>query len=223
MADAGLEKTALSPFVVIYRGLSTNDVLSATDALAHAGFDCFEVSLTTPNAIESIRALQKRFGDRAMIGAGTVRTLVDLEAVREAGARLVLSPETFEPVISRARQYGMHVVPGAYTATEVGSAHRFGAHTVKIFPAGANGVDYFRLLREPMPEIPLLVTGGVTAEAARAYFDAGAVSVGVGAKLLGGSALETRDWNALAEGAVRYRTTALGTTATDETREEVHA
>lgn len=199
---------ALPPFVVIYRGLSTLQAQTATEHLLDVGFTAFEVSLTSENAVNTIESLSEEFGEVATIGAGTVRTTSQVHAVSDAGARLLLSPETDATVISESKSLGMFTVPGAFSPTEVSQAHKYGADLVKLFPAAGVGFEYFRLLREPFPEIPFLVTGGVTSEDAKEYFKMGAKSIGVGVGLLANSAVATGDWAALKAGASRYLNTA---------------
>lgn len=206
-------ETAGSPvpsLVVIFRGPSPKDIATATERLVNVGYRAFEVSLTTPDALTAIRLLADTFGDQALIGAGTVRSVDDVLDVRDAGARMVLSPVTNGPVISAARANGMLAIPGAYTATEAVTAHELGADLVKLFPAAPAGVDYFRLLREPIPDVPFLVTGGVDASMAREFLQCGAVSVGVGHKLLGGGNLEEHNWAEFERRAARYLDIAHG-------------
>lgn len=196
--------------VVIFRGPSPKDIAAATERLVNVGYRAFEVSLTTPEALTAIRLLADAFGDQALIGAGTVRSVDDVLGVRDAGARMVLSPVTSEPVISAARANGMLAVPGAYTATEAVTARELGADLVKLFPAAPAGVGYFRLLREPIPDVPFLVTGGVDASMAHEFLQCGAVSVGVGHKLLGGTNLEEHNWAEFEQQATRYLDIAHG-------------
>lgn len=203
---------SVSEFIIIYRGISPVDAVAATRALADVGFDCFEVSLTSPDALAAIAALHTEFAHDAVIGAGTVRSLKDLAEVTAAGASLVLSPETDADVIRAAKEQGIAAIPGAATATEISLAHRSGADVVKLFPAGPLGVDYFRVLREPLPHVPLLVTGGVDAHQAREFFEAGAVSVGIGLGIIDREALFRRDWAQLARSAENYLRIARGET-----------
>lgn len=196
--------------VVIFRGPSPKDIATATEHLINVGYRAFEVSLTTPDALTAIGLLAETFTDQALIGAGTVRSVDDVHAVARAGARMVLSPVTSGPVIAAARANGMLAIPGAYTATEAVTARELGADLVKLFPAAPAGVDYFRLLREPIPDIPFLVTGGVDASMANRFLRCGAVSVGVGHKLLAGDSLEEHDWAELERQAAQYLDVAHG-------------
>lgn len=199
--------------IVIFRGPSPRDIVAATERLINVGYRAFEVSLTTPDAIEAIQLLSKAVGDSALVGAGTVRTVDEALRVHEAGARIVLSPVTSGAVIEAATQTGMVAIPGAYTATEATTALELGADVVKLFPAASAGLDYFRMLREPLPDIPFLVTGGVDAPMARQFLDLGAVSVGVGHRLIGGAHLEEHDWARFEQQAAHYLAVAHGETS----------
>ncbi|TYB41858.1 bifunctional 4-hydroxy-2-oxoglutarate aldolase/2-dehydro-3-deoxy-phosphogluconate aldolase [Actinomadura chibensis] len=209
-------ETGRSPvptMVVIFRGPSPEDIATAAEHLVAVGYRAFEVSLTTPDALTAIRLLAAAFEDVALIGAGTVRSVEDVARVREAGARMAISPVTSGPVIAAAKANGMLAVPGAYTPTEAVCAREHGADLVKLFPAASAGVDYFRMVREPLPDVPFLVTGGVDAPMAHEFLQAGAVSVGVGHKLLGGDHLEKHDWAAFKRQAARYLAVAHGESA----------
>ncbi|GHH63515.1 2-dehydro-3-deoxy-6-phosphogalactonate aldolase [Streptosporangium violaceochromogenes] len=197
-------------FVVIYRGFTPDEVCAATEHLLDAGFTAFEVTMNSPRPVEAVGRLAERFGARALIGSGTVRTVRQVDAVADAGARLVISPTTDPDVIAATKSRGLLSVPGAMTPTEIDRAWNAGADVVKLFPLGALGISYLRQVREPLGEIPLLVSGAVTAELARECFAAGCVSVGVGLGLFDADAATRRDWPALAAAAVRYRDTALG-------------
>lgn len=210
MPQAPPDVSSVPDLVVIFRGPSPADIATATERLLGVGYRAFEVSLTSPAAHEAIGLLARQFGGEALIGAGTVRTVDDVNRVVDAGARMMLSPLTDAPVIAAARAHGMLTVPGAFSPTEVALAHGLGADLVKLFPAAPAGVDYLRLLREPFPDISFLVTGGIDARRANRFLRAGAASVGVGHKLLASRSLEERDWPTLERRAARYFAIAHG-------------
>lgn len=194
----------LPTLVVIYRGLPVHDVAACTRALLSVGFDSFEVSLTSDGALASLELLSNQFGDQALIGAGTVLTVDNAHRVAERGARMALSPVADAAVIGAIRDAGMLAIPGAYSPTEMAAAHALGAEAVKLFPAANAGVGYLKLVLEPLPFLNVLATGGLDATAARAFLDAGAVSVGVGVTLLGGDAVDRRDWDTVSKRASDY-------------------
>ena len=126
--------------VAILRGVTPDTVIEVAECLVQSGIKTIEVPLNSPNALESIRLLQQGFGDRAVIGAGTVLTVEQVEAVAQTGARLVLSPNMDVAVIERTRALGLTSIPGVATATEAFRALQAGANALKLFPADVLGV-----------------------------------------------------------------------------------
>ncbi|MEV5551384.1 bifunctional 4-hydroxy-2-oxoglutarate aldolase/2-dehydro-3-deoxy-phosphogluconate aldolase [Streptomyces sp. NPDC052309] len=173
--------------VAIVRGTDPKAALAGVLALAQEGVRLIEISLTTPDAETVITRAVEEAGADAVIGAGTVVTRQDALRARDAGAQWMVTPaldEGFEHAVA----LGVPVLAGALTPTEAVRAMRSGAGAVKLFPASLGGPGYLRALRDPLPDIPFVPVGGVDAEAARAYFAAGAVAVGVGSPLLGDAA-----------------------------------
>lgn len=209
MAGATAVAGKMPEFVVIYRGFTPDEVCAATEHLMDAGLTAFEVTMNSERPVEAVRRLTKNFGAHALIGSGTVRTVDQVNEVADAGARLIISPNTNPEVIAATKTRGLLSVPGAMTPTEIEQAWRAGADMVKVFPLGTLGSSYIRQVREPLGDIPLLASGGVTAALARECFDVGCVSVGVGVGLFDGDAAARRDWPAVAAAAARYRDTAL--------------
>jgi len=153
-------------------------VVDACRAAARGGLRVLEITLTTPGALEVIRALSR---EDVIVGGGTVLSPDDVRAVAASGGRFALSP-VFDPeVVDEADRLGLLAIPGASTPTEILAAHRHGARAVKVFPAGAlGGPAYLRAIRGPLPDVKLIPTSGATAETLHEYLDAGAVAVGVG-------------------------------------------
>lgn len=171
--------------IAILRGRSAEHLESVVDTLVGAGVGCLEITMNTPGALEAVRTARERHGTAIDCGVGTVRTADQVDRAAEAGARFVVTPGIDERVAARVAVHGLPYFPGAFTATEVLTAHRLGATAVKIFPASLGGPGYVRELRAPLDDIALVPTGGVSREQARAYLDAGAFAVGVGGPLLG--------------------------------------
>jgi 2-dehydro-3-deoxyphosphogluconate aldolase / (4S)-4-hydroxy-2-oxoglutarate aldolase len=194
----------LPDLVVIYRGLTTQEVCAATEALLGAGVTAFETTVDSPDAFGSIAALHARFADHARIGAGTVRTTDDVRSAADAGASFLLSPHVDPDVIAATKRAGLLSVPGAFTASEVLRAHLSGADVVKIFPVGPVGASYVAQLRGPLDDVPMLVSGGITAELGRQCLTAGCASVGVSVELIDAPATRDRDWARLAASTTRY-------------------
>ncbi|MEV8592985.1 bifunctional 4-hydroxy-2-oxoglutarate aldolase/2-dehydro-3-deoxy-phosphogluconate aldolase [Streptomyces sp. NPDC052012] len=173
--------------VAIVRGSDPKAALAGVLALAEEGVRLIEISLTTPDAETVIRQAVAEAGADAVIGAGTVVTRQDALRARDAGARWMVTP-ALDQGFEHAVALGVPVLAGALTPTEAVTAMRCGAAAVKLFPASLGGPGYLRALRDPLPDTPFVPVGGVDAEAARAYFAAGAVAVGVGSPLLGDAA-----------------------------------
>jgi 2-dehydro-3-deoxyphosphogluconate aldolase/(4S)-4-hydroxy-2-oxoglutarate aldolase len=155
-------------------------------ALVSGGVCAFEVTMNSESALEVIEELTKRFSpDELLVGAGTVLTLAQAEGAFEAGARFIVMPHLDRAIVRWAVDRGIASFPGCLTPTEILAAWRAGAAAVKVFPASAVGPVFVRELRGPLPEIPLVPTGGVTLENARDFIAAGATAVGMGSWLTG--------------------------------------
>jgi 2-dehydro-3-deoxyphosphogluconate aldolase/(4S)-4-hydroxy-2-oxoglutarate aldolase len=197
--------------VVIYRGIAPGEVYAATEALLGAGLTAFEVTLDSPGALKSIAGLAERYAGRAQVGAGTVRTVPQVGEAAAAGASFLLSPHLDAAVVAATKEAGLLSVPGALTPTEAVQARQAGADVVKIFPVGpVGGAAYVAQLRQPLGDIPLLATGGVTARMGRACLDAGCLGVGVGVGLIDPGAVRDRDWDRLTAAARRYTAVLRG-------------
>lgn len=160
--------------------------------LAEAGIRIFEITLTTPGAMELITALSEE--SDLLIGAGTVMRKTDAEEALAAGARFVVSPRLAEPVVQICKAAGSAVICGALTPSEIGEAADFGADAVKVFPINAmGGASYLRSVREVYPHVPLVPTGGIRIDDLASYFDAGAFALGVGGALVDKAAIERGD------------------------------
>ena len=169
--------------VAILRGCEPAHVLDIATALYKGGVRLLEITLNSPGALEAIAAVSLRFGDQMVVGAGTVLTEDEVRAAVGAGARFVLSPSLDLEVIRVTKALGAVSVPGAFTATEILTAWRGGADIVKVFPASV-GPSYFRDIRGPLPQIPLMPTGGVNLENIKDFKKTGVVAFGVGSALV---------------------------------------
>lgn len=171
----------------IVRGPSADAALRTVLTLVEEGIGLIEVSLNTPDGCDVISRAVREVGDRAFIGAGTVVTGDDVARIRDAGATWAVTPVTGD-VVAIAAARGLPVLAGALTPSEAVTARAAGACAVKLFPASLGGPAYLRALRDPFPELPFVPVGGVDAMGAVAYFEAGAVAVGVGSPLVGDAA-----------------------------------
>ncbi len=171
--------------VAIMRGDFGGREEEMVQVLAEAGVTAVEVTLTTAGALESIGRLVRRFGGELAIGAGTVLRVSEVEAVAGLGGQFIVSPNCRPEVIGVTKRLGLFSLPGCFTPTEIVEAVDAGADAVKLFPAQSLGPSFVRAMRGPLPEVRLVPTGGVTPEAAREYFAAGAWAVGIGSELIG--------------------------------------
>jgi 2-dehydro-3-deoxyphosphogluconate aldolase / (4S)-4-hydroxy-2-oxoglutarate aldolase len=185
--------------------VTSRDLASfAAEALYSSGIPIVEITMTTPGALEVIDDLAKRHADLA-VGAGTV---LDEEMARlciDAGARFITSPGFIPEVVAYTKRMDVVVLPGALTPTEVIAAWKAGSDFVKIFPTGlAGGVQYVRALKVPLPQIPLIASGGVNQLTATDFIIAGATAIGVGGELLPKEALHFRQEDRIRELAGRF-------------------
>ncbi|WP_437902539.1 bifunctional 4-hydroxy-2-oxoglutarate aldolase/2-dehydro-3-deoxy-phosphogluconate aldolase [Sorangium sp. So ce327] len=180
-----LEWIARGRIVPVVRAGSADEALRAVEALLEGGIDVLEITMTVPGAVEVVREVAARHGERALVGAGTVLDARTAEACIEAGARFVVSPALDEATVRACVAMNVVHAPGALTPTEVVAAHRAGGDVVKVFPCDAlGGASYLKALKAPLPQLPLMPTGGVTLENVGTFFAAGAVAVGVGGNLV---------------------------------------
>jgi 2-dehydro-3-deoxyphosphogluconate aldolase/(4S)-4-hydroxy-2-oxoglutarate aldolase len=191
--------------VVAVIRLEKADVLrDVCDALAAGGVRALEVTMTVPKAVSLIEQLSSSLPADFAVGAGTV---LDAETARQvilAGARFVVGPVFRPEVIEMGHRYGVPVMPGCFSPTEILTAWDAGADIVKVFPATALGPGFFKDIRGPLPQLRLMPTGGVTRENAGEWIKAGAVAIGVGTALVDKSAVKARRFDALAANARHF-------------------
>ena len=184
-AESAIRSGRLVAIVRLPR-LSAHGARRLTAALVEAGVAALEFTLTTANVLEAIAAARDEAGDRAVVGAGTVLSVEQVEQAAEAGAQLIVSPDVNVQVIEATARLGLLSLPGAFTATEVCRAVDVGATMVKLFPAGPGGVEYLKALRGPLPEVPFVPTGGIDVDSVSDFIAAGAVAVALGSALVSG-------------------------------------
>ena len=168
--------------VAVIRAPDAQAALGAARAVAAGGVRIVEITFTVPDAPQVMAALRDEPG--LTVGAGTVLTAAQARAALAAGARFVIAPNFSREVADEALGAGVLFCPGAYTTTEILAARAAGAHLVKIYPVGVvGGPAYIRIIRDPLPDIPMLAAGGTTLENAGPFLEAGCVGVGLGASL----------------------------------------
>ena len=172
------------PLIAILRGITPAEVVSVADMLVEAGIAMIEVPLNSPDACTSIRTLAKRYRNEALVGAGTVLSVSEVSAVRQAGAGLVVSPNTDVAVISETKRLDMVSMPGSCTPTEILGALAAGAGAVKLFPAEMISPVAVRAMRAVLPPgFPLFAVGGINAEKMPDYMRHGINGFGIGSTL----------------------------------------
>ena len=194
--------------VLIVRCETEDEAVNGIRAVMEGGIKAVEVTFTVPGAPRVIRRVKQEFGDSILLGAGTVLTPEQAEDAVDAGAVYLISPNTDEKVIGAAKRLNVVSIPGAFTATEVVRAWDLGADAIKIFPASVGGPSYIKALKAPLPNIPLIPTGGVDERTVGDFFRAGAFAVGAGGALFDLKRLKAKDYAGMTDVAKRF-TTAL--------------
>ena len=172
------------PLVAILRGVRPDEVEAIGDELVAAGFTLIEVPMNSPNPLDSVARLARRFGDRAVIGAGTVLRPEDVAAVAEAGGTMIISPNANTDVIRASAAAGLVSLPGIATPTEAFAALDAGATALKLFPAEAGGPAVLKAMLAVLPKgIRLLPVGGIAHDTMQPWVAAGAAGFGLGSAL----------------------------------------
>ncbi|MER5479563.1 bifunctional 4-hydroxy-2-oxoglutarate aldolase/2-dehydro-3-deoxy-phosphogluconate aldolase [Streptomyces sp. NPDC002734] len=174
-----------SRVIAVLRAADASHLRPAAEALAEEGVRSFEVTLTTAGGVDAIAELAGSLGPDVEVGAGTVLTLEDLDAVLAAGARYVVTPHTDPELIRAAVERGVPIVPGGLTPTELRTGWAAGASAVKLFPASAVGPRYVKDLHGPFPAMPVIPSGGVDRASAGEWIRVGCPAVSLGGPLLG--------------------------------------
>lgn len=199
------ERLQESGVIAIMRARSSDQLLDAAEAVHAGGVIAIEVTLTTPGALDVIREATQRYGDSVLFGAGTVLDPESARAAILAGAQFVVAPSVSRATIEVCRRYGVPVMPGAFTPTEIVSAWQAGADYVKVFPASVGGPGLIKALRGPLPQVRLIPVGGVDLTNTADFVRAGADVVGVGGELINQKLLDARDFATITETAARFR------------------
>lgn len=172
------------PLIAIIRGVTPPEAAGIARALFEAGIRIVEVPLNSPEPFASIEAIAGELGEEALVGAGTVLDPADVERVKQAGGRIVVSPNTDRAVIQATVAAGLVSSPGFFTPSEALLALQAGAHALKFFPAEAASPKVVKAIRAVLPsDVPLVVVGGVTPESIRGWLEAGADGFGLGGGL----------------------------------------
>ncbi|HSJ37024.1 MAG TPA: bifunctional 4-hydroxy-2-oxoglutarate aldolase/2-dehydro-3-deoxy-phosphogluconate aldolase [Planococcus sp. (in: firmicutes)] len=188
-----------SGLIAVIRKPKPSQIHHIAEALVEGGTGALEITLDTPGALSMIQELKENFGDRVLVGAGTVLDAPSARLAIDAGADFIFCPSFDIETIQMANRYGRISIPGVMTPTEVVNAYSAGADLLKIFPGGALGETYIKDLQGPLSHIPMMPTGGVTLENVETFIKNGAVAVGVGGSLVDSKAIAEERYEALTE------------------------
>lgn len=178
--------------VPVVRASSAKQALRAVEAVCAGGIPIVEITMTVPGAVEVIAQLAQSMGSEVLIGAGTVLDAGAAERCIEAGAEFIVSPGFDLETVKFANRRDKLMIAGALTPTEVITAWKAGSDFVKIFPCGTvGGAKYIKALKAPLPQIPMIPTGGVNLNTAADFMIAGAAALGIGGELVSASALQS--------------------------------
>ena len=188
-------------------GVVREDSAEAAEAVAEAyalnGIRILEITMTTPDAIDLMASLEKRYGTQLDIAAGTVRSTNDAALARRAGAKIIVSPHTDLHVIEYANENDMLCIAGASTPTEIIRAWEAGCDIVKLYPAQyIGGPDFIRTIRGPIRDVPMLAGGPVPLDMIEPYLDAGCVAVNLGPSLAVPDLVRSGDWDEIGRRAI---------------------
>lgn len=178
------------------------ELVKVIDAVARGGVRCIELTMTTPGALRCLEIASKELaGADVLLGVGSV---LDPETCRMAilaGAQYVVTPITSPETIRMAQRYGKPIMSGAYTPTEIVTAWDHGSDFVKVFPADVGGPKYLKAIKGPLPQIPLIPTGGVNLDTMHAFLEAGASALGVGGNLVGAKLVQSQNYDSITANA----------------------
>ncbi|MER5739635.1 bifunctional 4-hydroxy-2-oxoglutarate aldolase/2-dehydro-3-deoxy-phosphogluconate aldolase [Streptomyces sp. NPDC002262] len=195
--------------LAIIRTATTHSLGPVIETLVDSGVRCLEVTLPTPGSLDAIASARARYGDDIAVGVGTVLSPSDVRRAAEAGSHFVVSPHLHRPTVAEATALGLGALPGVFTPTEALAAMEAGASAAKLFPADVLGPSFVSALRAPLPDIPLVATGGIRLENVRDWLRSGVLAVAVGSPLLG-DALLSGDLPALKRRAAAFLAAAGG-------------
>jgi 2-dehydro-3-deoxyphosphogluconate aldolase/(4S)-4-hydroxy-2-oxoglutarate aldolase len=191
--------------VPVVRAASAAQAIAAAEAVCAGGISVVEVTMTVPGAVEVIAQLVKTMGSAVLVGAGTVLDAGSARRCLDAGAQFLVSPGFDLETVKFANSQGVPIMAGALTPTEVITAWNAGSDLVKIFPCGnVGGAKYIKALKGPLPQIPMVPTGGVNLTTAAEFIQAGSAAVGVGGELILAAALKSGNTREITELAKQY-------------------
>ena len=206
-----LEYVKKRKIVAIVRGLSPEYLIRLGHAFEESGIGLMEVTYnqsapeTWKDTAKGIEAVEKEFGDRLLVGAGTVITLEQVSMTYNAGGHYLVTPTTQPEIIRAGKALGLGLYPGAFTPSEILAAYEAGADAVKVFPASCLGPGYIKAIRAPLSHIPLMAVGGVNEKNAADFIKAGCVGLGVGGNLVNKEWIRNGEWEKITALAKEFK------------------
>lgn len=191
--------------VPVVRTSSAEAAIKSIEAIHRGGILAAEITMTVPGAVKALEKIADQFGDKIILGAGTVLDPETARICMLAGAQFFVTPCLSLATIEMAKRYSIAIFPGALTPTEVLAAWQAGADAVKVFPCGAvGGAKYIKALKGPLPQIEMIPTGGVNLETAGDFLKAGACAVAVGGELIDPQSIKDGKYEVFEERAKQY-------------------
>jgi 2-dehydro-3-deoxyphosphogluconate aldolase/(4S)-4-hydroxy-2-oxoglutarate aldolase len=198
-----LKRVEETGIVAVVRAENAEKALKITEAVKKGGIEAIEITMTVPGAVDVIKQITDEYSrDEILIGAGSVLDAETARACILAGAEYIVSPSLDEETIAMCNRYQKAVMPGAMSVTEVVKAMKYGADIVKIFPATLFGPKIIKAIKGPLPQAPLMPTGGVSLDNVKDWIKAGSFAVGVGSSLSKGA--KTGDYEQVTETAKEF-------------------
>ena len=207
MRDQVIQKIEEEKIIAIVRGVGPEQCMKVADALYAGGIRLMEITYNQKDpasfqaTADAISAITKAYEGRMFVGAGTVTTPELVELTAKAGGKFIISPDTNADVIRRTRELDMVSMPGALTPTEIMTAHRAGADSVKLFPAGDLGPNYVKAVRAPISHVKMTAVGGINEKNMADFLKAGVCGFGIGGNLANKAWIEAGEFDKITETA----------------------
>lgn len=202
--EAAVARVKELGLLAVLRGPSEDLTVKMVEALVAGGVLGIEITYSTPNAAAVVQKLREIFGEKILLGMGTLTRPEQAAEAKAAGASFLVSPHTDPELAAAMRETGLAMMMGALTPSEVVQAHKLGSDIVKMFPGSLGGPSYMKAVRDPLPNIPLMPTGGVQVDNIAEWFAAGAVAVGAGGSLCPRAWAEAGEFGKISERARQY-------------------
>ena len=190
--------------IAVIRTEDPGDLVEAAKALGEGGVRFIEITMTVPGALKIIEKAVSQLKDEVYIGAGTVLDSETARAVILAGGKFAVAPIFSRPMVTLCNRYGLTVMAGAFTPQEIFNAWEGGSDIVKVFPADIGGPGYIKSIKEPLPQIEILPTKGVSLLNIPEFIKAGVIGVGVGRELISNDLIQSRDYKKIKENAEKF-------------------